>query len=90
MACRQKFYQGIRNNANIVKKASEAIGHLDSMAGKGEGETARKACLDIIELQKEILNTPQPVKTDDKSIESQVPLSDEAAGRILAVLAEEK
>ena len=80
----------MRNNANITRNVSNAIKHLKEMSEKMEGETARKACLDIIALEKEIVSTRQPVQTEDKPLENEHSLSDEAAGRILAALAEEK
>ena len=60
------------------------------MANKMDGETSRKACLDIIALEKEVLNNQQLVETEDKPIENEHQFSDEDAGKILAALAEDK
>jgi hypothetical protein len=80
----------MRNNANITRSVSNAIKNLEEMAGKNEGETARKACLDIIALEKDISSNRQPEQNEDKPNENEDQLSDEAAGRFLAALAEEK
>ncbi len=76
-----------RNAACIAANAAKAIHTLIKMAGDDKGELTRKACLDIIELQSHASekNPPQPQPS-----ESTACLSDEAAGRILAALAEEK
>ncbi len=76
-----------RNAACIATNAAKAISKLLEMAGEDKSELTRKACLDIIELQNQARekNLPQ-----SQPSESTACLSDEAAGRILAALAEEK
>lgn len=76
-----------RNAACIAANAAKAINRLLEMAGEDKGEITRKACLDIIELQNQAREKTQPAPVSSESTSC---LSDEAAGRILAALAEEK
>jgi predicted DNA-binding protein YlxM (UPF0122 family) len=76
-----------RNVACIAVNTSKAINTLLTMIDADKGELTRKACLDLIELQNQRRekNLPQ-----QQLSESNTCLSDEAAGRILAALAEER
>ena len=78
-----------RAAAHFAGSASKAIFELVRLS-KGDGETARKACLDIIALQNQVNTEPQPQPdTDEQSNSPESSLSPEAVSRILAALAEE-
>ena len=77
--------------ARIAGNVSKAVEKLITLSN-GDNDISRKACLDIIALQKQVsINQPQ-VRQETKTPETpaNANLSDEAAGRILAALAEEK
>jgi hypothetical protein len=78
-----------RTATNIALGISKAIENLVDLSG-GEGETARKACLDIITLQNQV-NTEmqQQHEVSEHSNSPKSSLSDEEASRILAALAQE-
>ncbi len=79
----------MRNAAHIARDISKALVNLVELS-KGQGETARKACLDIIALQSHAAAQTQiQPKTNEQSEPPQSDLSPEAASRILAALAEE-
>ncbi|MBN1973473.1 MAG: hypothetical protein JW787_07520 [Sedimentisphaerales bacterium] len=79
-----------RNTIHITQNVSKAVGHLENIAQKQDGETSRKACLDIIEIEKQESDKQRPSQMEYRPAESTACLSNEAAGRILAALAEEK
>ena len=86
-----------KSDAYLAKSSYTAASYLVKLAGSGSTETARKACLDIIAMQKQI-NTKQNKdneETLDKTSQNnehkeQQQLSSEAASKLLAALAEEK
>jgi hypothetical protein len=76
-----------RSAVLVASKAPTAAKKLLDLAESGQGETARKACLDIILMK-------PPAGPADAAIGAETPserppLSDETAARLLAVLAEE-
>ncbi len=78
------------NAARIAGNVSKAVENLIILS-KGNTDISRKACLDIIALQKNILNIQPPTRQETQQPENpDACLSDEAAGKILAALAEEK
>ncbi len=75
--------------AHLAASASKAIENLVNLSG-GNGETARKACLDLIALQNQPVSEPQAKPKDSEQPKSPAQeLSPETASRILAALAEE-
>jgi hypothetical protein len=80
-----------RSAFKIARSATEAVEELLKLAKSDKGETARKACLDIINMHHSPRDSA-PVATSGKN-ESSSPespnLSPETAGKLLAVLAEE-
>jgi len=79
----------LRSAVLVARNAPKAASTLFELTKSGQGETARKACLDII-----LMNTPAR-SADSPAPPGAVPpdhppLSDEAATRLLAALAEEK
>ena len=72
----------------VARKASEAADALFGLTKSDKGETARKACLDII-----LMNTPShsddASATPDAELANRPFLTDETASKILAALAEE-
>jgi hypothetical protein len=78
-----------RAAAHIAYTASKAIAGLVDLS-QGQGETARKACLDLIALQSQATTQPQPQpQAPEQSDSPKSDLSPETASRILAALAEE-
>ncbi|MBN2589848.1 MAG: hypothetical protein JXA96_08290 [Sedimentisphaerales bacterium] len=80
-----------RSAARLAGNVSKAVEQLITLS-KGDNDISRKACLDIIALQKQVLINQPQVRQETKTpeIPANTNLSDEAAGRILAALAEEK
>lgn len=76
----------------IARHATEAAEKLIELTGSDRPETARKACLDIISMP--ILTAREKARSSDETqpADTQPPLSlnAETAGKLLAVLAEEK
>ena len=73
----------------IAKYAALAAAKLVQLTESKNAETARKACLDIISLPKQLSKKNEQL--DDKETEADTPkLPPETAARILAALAEEK
>ena len=80
-----------RSTFLIARYASNAASKLKKLAESGEGETARKACLDIIAMRADILDGTAATPGDNPAPPpNSANLSPETAGTILAVLAEEK
>jgi hypothetical protein len=72
----------------LARRAHEAVDALLKLAKDGSGETARKACLDIINMNLSPGTSKPPKKG---SLPPEPPkLSPKTASRLLAVLAEEK
>jgi hypothetical protein len=80
-----------RSEFILARKARKAVANLVDLTKSRQLETARKACLDIITMRaNRLAGTPttpgdNPAPTPDAS-----KLTHETAGKILAVLAEEK
>lgn len=77
----------------IARNAPLAAAKLVQLAESGKEETARKACLDIISFPSRTgsLADAAPASVKNSQLQKDSPeLSTEAAGRLLAVLAEEK
>ena len=72
----------------IARYSLVAAAKLVQLTESEKEETARKACLDIIELPHQDTTKDQSGKTDGEK-EKLPELSDEKASRILAVLAED-
>lgn len=77
-----------RSAVLVACSAASAAKKLLELTKSGQGETARKACLDII-----LMNTPT-CSADSPTIPpgnpaNRTPLSDETASRLLAALAED-
>lgn len=75
----------------MSRNASKAAAQLLTLAETGTGETARKACLDIINMHPSIRLADSPATpTGKQTTSSESPqLTPETAGKLLAVLAEE-
>ncbi len=72
----------------IAKYAGLAAAKLVQLTESKSAETARKACLDIIQLPK-LLTKKQPAPAEADSEKQTQQLSPETAGRILTALAEQ-
>jgi hypothetical protein len=79
----------LRSAVLVARNAPKAADTLLELTASDKGETARKACLDII-----LMNTPahsaDTLATPDAMSENHPPLSNATASKILAALAEEK
>ncbi len=79
---------GYRQSALLLAaKAREAAEKLAGLAESGKGETARKACMDIITMKPATHLPGLSVPRNDK--EEPPPISPQTASRLLAALAEE-
>ena len=79
-----------RSRIILARNASDAANRLVNLAKEGEGETARKACLDVISPQCPAGHkTPSDAPSVPDASASAADLSPEAASRLLAVLAAE-
>jgi hypothetical protein len=81
-----------RSAFKIARSAKEAAEKLLLLTNSDKGETARKACLDIITMHPSIHLTDSPTVLDRKETSSSesTKLTPETASKLLAVLAEEK
>ena len=81
-----------RSAFKIARSAKEAAEKLLLLTNSDKGETARKACLDIITMHPSIHLTDSPTVLDRKetSPSESTKLTSETASKLLAVLAEEK
>jgi hypothetical protein len=68
----------------------DAAEKLTELLDTEKGETARKACLDIIALQKADATSPIAQKDTDEQIQSKYNLTQEKAAKIWAILAEKE
>ena len=71
--------------AHCLPDAAEKLAEL---IGTEKGETARKACLDIIALQNADADRQPPQENNDDQIRSKYNLTEEKAAKIWAVLAQ--
>ena len=76
--------------AMIARYAPVAAAKLVQLTQCDKEETARKACLDIISMQTPLSATPRPKAADPDVPEQSPTLSERAASKILALLAEEE
>jgi hypothetical protein len=74
----------------LARAAPEAATKLTTLAASGEGEPARKACLDILAAQGPIAPGTAAASPPPASSQAVPPLPPETASRILAILAEEQ
>lgn len=76
----------------IARYAPVAAAKLIQLTESDKAETARKACLDIISMPILTANRKAQPSEESQSVDTQPPISlnTETAGRLLAVLAEEK
>jgi hypothetical protein len=82
-----------QSTALIARSAPLAATKLVQLSKSEKGETARRACLDIISFPSHTgsFADAAPASVKDSQLQKNYPeLSPEAAGRLLAVLAEEK
>ena len=79
----------LRSQALLARYSFVAAAKLIELTGSEKGETARKACLDIIALPKAANEKVRPSDVQQGVSEYQQ-LSPETAGRLLAALAKEK
>jgi len=99
------FSERFRQHINGLRRRSEllmaryaclAAAKLVELTASDKGETARRACMDIMMMPGKLSEEVGQTKTGDKSAEKIIPaaepaeLSPERASRLLAVLAEEK
>ena len=85
----QRIAGGYRQSRIILaRKAPEAAKKLAELSQKGEGETTRKACLDIISQQQPAgRKAPSNVAPTPEAPAPAADLSPETASRFLAALA---
>lgn len=80
----------------LARSAQQAVSNLMELTKSKQSETARKACIDVITMRANILagnrssGTPALPVDNPKLLPESPNLSHETAGKILAVLAEEK
>lgn len=89
----QRIVGAYRRSAfEIARNASLAAERLVGLTNSDKGETARKACLDIITMHPSthIANSPAVPNSNGTSPPKSPELSPETASKLLAVLAEEK
>ncbi len=81
-----------RNAARIAENLSKAADVLTDKLKQAEIDVVKKVCIDLASLQKQVLANQPAVRQKSKTPENpaDTTLSDEAAGKILAALAEEK
>ncbi len=83
-----------RSELLMARYTSLAAAKLVGLATSGKGETARRACIDIMTLPSKFSEDVEHAETGDKNAEKPAAeaaeLSPERASRMLAALAEEK
>lgn len=87
------YVNGLKRRSELLmaKYGQLAAAKLVELTTSGKEETARKACLDIISLPKLAgENNPKPSELQQTAKQQTQPLSDKAASKLLAMLAEEK
>jgi hypothetical protein len=93
--CDQHIVGAYRQSALLIARyVPVAAAKIVQLTESGKEETARKTCLDIIFMRRpaeRLAATPVVAGNDPTSVTSEPPqLSPETAGRLLAVLAEER
>ncbi len=76
--------------ALIARYAPLAAAKLVQLTDSDKEETARKACLDIISMPQITTHKSQVANSDTPGSQIALPLSDQTASRLLAILAGEK
>ncbi len=80
-----------RSAAKMALNATLAADRLIKLTESGQQETARKACLDIINMPPAAnVKSNQPARPPDCTNPQKTSLSEQTAGKLLAALAEEK
>jgi hypothetical protein len=85
-----------RSELILARKVRDAVSNLLSLTKSEQSETARKACFDIITMRANLLTGTCLAGTPAVPVDNPTPLpespqlSPETAGKVLAVLAEEK
>ena len=74
----------------MARSVTKAVTNLMKLTESGQPETARKACLDVITMQANLSAGVQASKDNTKPPAESLPFSRETAGKMLALLAEEK
>lgn len=88
---RRKRWECRRNKIKLVKSERQAISNLLDLTKSKQSETARKACLDIITMGSSLsAGTDTKPDKNPKPASESLNLPPEAAGKLLAALAEEK
>ena len=86
----RKAWEYRRCEFMLARKTRQTVSMLVKLAELGKGETARKACIDIITMRANLLAGAPVTPGDNPTPPPESPnLQPEAAGKILAVLAEE-
>ena len=80
-----------KSSFELARSARDAVSSLVKLTNSEKGETARKACLDIIKISADCLSDRQSAQVDNPAQDSESPpFTQETAGKLLAVLAEAK
>lgn len=88
---RRVEWENRRSELILARKARDAVSNLVKLTESDKGETARKACLDIITMRANRSAGAPAMPGDNPMPAPESPnLSPETAGKLLAVLAEEK
>ena len=75
----------------LARSVPEAMSELMELAKSKKTETARKACIDIITMQANLVAETPSTPTDNHALPTESPgISSETAGKVLAVLAEQQ
>ncbi|HUT45858.1 MAG TPA: hypothetical protein VMX36_06200 [Sedimentisphaerales bacterium] len=87
---RRAEWENRRGEFLLARSAREAVSNLVKMTESEKGETARKACLDIIKISFNRSAGGSETQADNPASSPESPkLTPETAGKLLAVLAEE-
>jgi len=87
---RRMVWEYRRSEFMLAHYARVAVSNLVQLTDPKKPEAARKACIDIITMRTNRLAGTPAVPVDNPTSAVPQPFSPETAGRILAVLAEEK
>jgi hypothetical protein len=89
---RRVKWENRRSEFLLARKARDAVSSLVKLTESGKGETARKACLDIITISanRSAADTISAQADNPAPSPESTPLPPETAGKILAVLAEQQ
>ena len=75
----------------LARSVPEAMSELMELAKSKKTEAARKACIDIITMQANLVAETPSTPTDNHALPTESPgISSETAGKVLAVLAEQQ